>query len=1450
MLPRRTRQILTLLCAVCHLTLTFPTQIPTASDEVQRLRVKIPHSGGVSATLGSSIFLPCFVSLSSTPPSTPSSASPTAPRIKWTVVSGGVETQILVVRGSRVKVNEAYRDRAALLNYTSSPDDLSLWLGDLRSNDSGHYRCEVQQGLEDASDLIQLKVKGVVFHYRDALGRYAFSFHQAQRACEAIGAQIATPDQLLAAYYDGYEQCDAGWLADQSVRYPIQVPREGCYGDMNGQPGVRNYGTMNGDQLFDVYCYVEQIDGEVFHSTVPQLLSFDEAQSYCRAAGGELATTAQLYLAWSEGLDRCSPGWLSDGSVRYPIITPRERCGGPQAGVKTVYRFSNQTGFPEASSLHDVYCFRENRNMSTDSPMDYMATESEDIGHDIVILMDKDQELQLNQQVEQVEREAQSVLESLPYFTGLFTEETLVDTHPTVISDTTESPLSPTSTLEVLEPFDNTPSPTEMSYNSQPPTALTDSTISSTETYSPPQNTSFLQSVNNVTDSHQNLSFTFQSELEPTTYEPHTENQTVPDSNLDEDSQPSETPKPPKEPELNFDRSQASYNETDSSNRTQEETLWEVTRDPVIQTTLEEAAAEDKSQMLLTTQASTEEEEGTLLTQPTQSTRPTIEVLTSMFAQIDGSGDVSEESSLDMEAVSFFSTSASSTSGFTTHLTPSALASGAPHPTLPSGSRHFDKLGMETVSTSPQLWETTVSRQEGSTSLEIEDTLVTESEEKELRSTKSDQLISGVSSATTESPEYSNTSHLPNASSTTTTTEYHTSNYRVYLDTVTSSHEEGSGQEPTTFKEDAEVSPTLEDEFKFPPTLEEEGNGSFSLENGVELAPTLILPEEANVSSTFEKEARIPPILVHEKEANISSKLEEEADVPPTLVYTDTMDVTSTYDGEASISTMFDEEANTTSKLEDDVNAPPTLVDAEDANVSLTHFYEKEANISSKFEDEVKVSPTFVDAEDTDVELTLSYDQEANISKTFEEETNISSKLEDDINVPPTLVDAEDTDVEMTVSYDTGDDISQTTEEDASISSKLEEEASVSSTPEEFTIIPLNSQTSTWALLTTTTGPQESLNELEYSQETSSTAATDSSLTTTSTAADVKTTTTPITTTTTTTHWSRRTWSPTTTTPRVFHKTAEPQKVTHVIPPVGRGLADVEISLTQPPTLLILPNERAAVGGAGKSSDPCLDDPCRNGGTCTDQGGQVKCLCLPTYGGNFCQIDLERCEPGWDKFQGFCYQHFSQRLSWEVAEQQCRTMGAHLVSIMTPEEQNYINNNYKEYQWTGLNDKTVEDDFHWSDGNPLLYENWYRGQPDSYFLSGEDCVVMVWHDNGRWSDVPCNYHLAYTCKKGTSFCGPPPKVRNTSIFGKARQRYETHAVIRYRCAEGFQQRLKPLIRCLPEGRWERPQILCIPEAGGLTLPLGDTSLADSHYAAAEDEFEATTETPQYWDIKF
>lgn len=278
-----------------------------------------------------------------------------------------------------------------------------------------------------------------------------------------------------------------------------------------------------------------------------------------------------------------------------------------------------------------------------------MATEPEDIGQDVVILTEADQELQLNQHAEQVEREAQSALESFPFLSSPSTEENLFDTHTTVTLHTTESFLNTTSTLDLLQLFNETSSPADMSSDSQNTTALMNSTISSTETYDFPQNISSLPSVYNETDSHQNMSFTFHlSEPESTTgspestYTPYAHNQTVPDAPGEEQTQPSVSLKESQaiqEANLDLNRLQANYSERDS-NHTQEENILHVipvTPDTTLQVKLDESALEDPVQMSLSTQSPKEETE-----LHTQTTRSPIKKLTSFWLPVDGSGDISQ----------------------------------------------------------------------------------------------------------------------------------------------------------------------------------------------------------------------------------------------------------------------------------------------------------------------------------------------------------------------------------------------------------------------------------------------------------------------------------------------------------------------------------------------------------------------------------------------------------------------------------------------------------------------------------------------------------------------------------------------------------------------------------------------------------------------------------------
>uniref|UniRef100_A0A3B5KYK1 Uncharacterized protein n=1 Tax=Xiphophorus couchianus TaxID=32473 RepID=A0A3B5KYK1_9TELE len=327
------------------------------------LTVSIPLEGLQRPLLGETLLLPCYFQDHSVEDSGSPPVTPLSHRIKWSYVTKEKATTILVALEGQVRISESYLDRVQLQSYPQTPTDASIKISELRSSDTGVYRCEVQIGIEDAYDFVHVLVQGIVFHYRPFMGRYTLTFEKAKAACAQNSAVIATPEQLQAAFEDSFHQCDAGWLSDQTVRYPIHKSRMNCYGDKEELPGVRTYGMRDLNETYDVYCFADRMPGRVFHSTSAGKFIFSEAALACSYQGARLATTGQLYLAWQGGMDICNAGWLRDGSVRYPINIRRPQCGGGLLGVRTVYLHTNQTGYPLPDSRYDAFCY-------TDSPDD------------------------------------------------------------------------------------------------------------------------------------------------------------------------------------------------------------------------------------------------------------------------------------------------------------------------------------------------------------------------------------------------------------------------------------------------------------------------------------------------------------------------------------------------------------------------------------------------------------------------------------------------------------------------------------------------------------------------------------------------------------------------------------------------------------------------------------------------------------------------------------------------------------------------------------------------------------------------------------------------------------------------------------------------------------------------------------------------------------------------
>ncbi|XP_028282368.1 hyaluronan and proteoglycan link protein 2 [Parambassis ranga] len=290
---------------------------------------------------GDNVTLPCILR-----------TKPSHYKVKWTKLEPqhiGPENIILISNSHSYKIYGHLGQRASLRKAHTM--DVSLQLSQLQLEDGGAYRCELINGIEDENVIINLRIEGVVFPYQSKNGRYKFTYHEAKEACAKQDAKLATYSELYRAWTEGLDWCNAGWLHDGTVNYPIIRPRPVCGGEL--LPGIRSYGQKDKNyDRFDAFCFTSQTPGSVFY--ISESFSYDQASHACKRQGAELALVGQLYAAWRfKDYDQCDGGWLRDGSVRFPISNPREHCGGiPEPGVRS-FGFPNKT-----AHLFGAYCYR------------------------------------------------------------------------------------------------------------------------------------------------------------------------------------------------------------------------------------------------------------------------------------------------------------------------------------------------------------------------------------------------------------------------------------------------------------------------------------------------------------------------------------------------------------------------------------------------------------------------------------------------------------------------------------------------------------------------------------------------------------------------------------------------------------------------------------------------------------------------------------------------------------------------------------------------------------------------------------------------------------------------------------------------------------------------------------------------------------------------------------
>ena len=129
-------------------------------------------------------------------------------------------------------------------------------------------------------------------------------------------------------------------------------------------------------------------------------------------------------------------------------------------------------------------------------------------------------------------------------------------------------------------------------------------------------------------------------------------------------------------------------------------------------------------------------------------------------------------------------------------------------------------------------------------------------------------------------------------------------------------------------------------------------------------------------------------------------------------------------------------------------------------------------------------------------------------------------------------------------------------------------------------------------------------------------------------------------------------------------------------------------------------------------------------------------------------VSTDICQSGWTYFGGYCYFTSPACASWLTVESNCSAMDSDLVTVHNQEENVFIQHRHDgDKSWIGLNDRSVEGSFVWTNKEISSFRFWAPKQPNDW--NNEDCVHTLGAKHGyTWNDVPCNNCFNFTCFTG------------------------------------------------------------------------------------------------------